>query len=397
MKLSHLTIIFIVIILPFSIVSRIKTEDYFLTLRDQVRLNNVIDSATQDALETLVEMNDEFQMINFNERFDITQEIAKESVKSFFRTFAVNFNMPYIENSTESYFSMYVPAIVIIAYDGFYIYSVDELSTGTYAYQMSPKIPYAYADKETGAIINFKLGNYVKIFTDGVFYEGELTDDYIDQSAAKYNEFATAYAGIPNATQTLLKDLPALTTDLSIIIYALAEKQLATGDKIVPAFLVPGSSGDTPLRKDYGSGDDNPSDFHKIRREVIISLIRETLQEEINSHETYAKVMGSMYDFNLPELANDDWVNSINDISVMSFVQGMQIGITSYYNNYALGGSRIVETDYLYGTINNRYHYSSCELIQDFFINGGGGVNNIFVNRVQAAEEGYYPCTICNP
>lgn len=405
MKLSHLTIIFIIIILPFSIVSRIKTEDYFLTLRDQVRLNNVIDVATQDAIDTLIEKNDDFQMINFNERFDVTQDIAKESVKSFFRTLAVNFNLPYIEGQTESYFSTYVPAIAIIAYDGFYIYSIDEAGESGFAYHMSPKIPYSYVDEDTGAIVNFTLGNYVSVFMDGVYYQGELSDDFLEQSAEKYAIYSAAYnsAHGGGGYSALLKDLPSLTTDLSVIIYAYfddPEPSRARFNK-VPKFLVPQSSGDghIPLTQDYGSGEE-PSRFHKIRREVILKLVKETLQDEINSHESYAKVMGSMYDFNLPEIPDDDWTNSINDITVMSFIQGMQVGTTSYYNNYALGGSRIVETDYLYGTSGDsisNYHYSTCPTIEGFFNGGANSVDNIFINRIQAAQSGYYPCTECNP
>lgn len=126
MKLSHFTIIFLIIILPFSIISRATMRDYFNTLKDEVRLNNVIDIATQDALETLVELNDEFQMLYFDERIDITKELALEAVRTYFQTLAINFNIPYIEGYTENYFSSYVPAIVIIAYDGFFIYSVDD-------------------------------------------------------------------------------------------------------------------------------------------------------------------------------------------------------------------------------------------------------------------------------
>ena len=112
MKLQHFTIIFLIIILPFSIICRSTMTNYSLMLKDQVRLNNVVDAATQDALDMLVELNDEFQMLFFNERFDITQALAKESVKSFFQTLAINFNMPYVPGNTESYFSMYIPAIL---------------------------------------------------------------------------------------------------------------------------------------------------------------------------------------------------------------------------------------------------------------------------------------------
>ena len=143
MKLQHFCIIFLIVILPFSIIARNTTREYMLTLRDQTRLNNVIDNATQDALDMIVELNDEFQSLYFAQQFNITQSVAKEAVKSFFQTLAINYNMPYIEGKTESYFSTYVPAIVLIGYDGFYIYSVDETASGIYAYKMSTKIPYA--------------------------------------------------------------------------------------------------------------------------------------------------------------------------------------------------------------------------------------------------------------
>ena len=67
MKLQHFAIIFIIIILPFSIICRRKMANYGMTLKDQVRLNNVVDAATQDALDMLVELNDEFQMMSYGD------------------------------------------------------------------------------------------------------------------------------------------------------------------------------------------------------------------------------------------------------------------------------------------------------------------------------------------
>lgn len=435
MKLSHLTIFFIIIILPFSIAVRNNMNNYFINLKDQTRLNNVIDIATGDALETLVELNDEFQMLYINERFDITQRLAEEAVESFFKTLAVNYNMPYIEGYTQSYFSVYVPAIVIVAYDGFFIYSVDDTGNG-YAYNMSPKIPYSYVDPTTDAIINFTLGNYIKMFTDGRYFEGEFTEDYyvgsdldddgnIDTgSKAKYNLYYEAYGGAsdPNADDNLYKDIAALTNDMSVIVAAMHEKELSTGNKIVPSFLIPPNSSDAgaiPFLRDYDQSDNDASAFHKKRREVIINIIRDTLRQEINSHQTYAKIMGSNYNFSLPEIANDDWTNSINDISVMSFIQGMPIGVNAYYNNYALGGSRIVQTDYIYATADNLYHSSDCKFVSWFSSSNGMHsippgysetdpevtVENIFVNRTEAAEyfdpdhpsKRYYPCLECRP
>lgn len=64
---------------------------------------------------------------------------------------------------------------------------------GEYAYQMSPKIPYTYTIPGTQIYINFTLGNYIKIATNGTIYEGELTDNYIEESEIKLWEYAEAY------------------------------------------------------------------------------------------------------------------------------------------------------------------------------------------------------------
>lgn len=394
MKLSHFTIIFLIIILPFSIIARNNTKEYFLVVKDQVRLNNIIDTATQDALDTLVDLNDEFQMLYIDQRFDVNQTMALEAIKSFFKTFAVNHNMPYVEGSTETYFSMYVPAILVIGYDGFFIYSVDETNGGKYSYQLSPKIPYSYIDSSSGAIINFSLGNYIRMYTNGKLYEGTISGEYLEDSINRYEEnFVKAYGGsrMDSAAQRyMLDNIQELTEDMSIIVATLCDNGLSSK---VPSFLrVSRSSGAPVPTVDYQRGvSEVASAFHQKRREVIIDIIRNTLQEEINSHSTYAKTLGSNYDFALPDIAMDDWTNSINDISVMSFVQGFPVGTSSYYNNYALGGSRIVETEYIYGTKDKIYHLKDCSRAHS------SDVDNVFLNRVQAAENGYWPCLICRP
>ena len=398
MKIQHFIIIFLILILPFSILCRSKMSDYKLMLRDQVRLNNVIDSATQDSLDMLVELNDEFQMLYFNERFNITQELAKESVKSFFQTLAINFNMPYREGATESYFSMYVPAIVIVGYDGFFIYSVDQTTTG-YVYKMSPKIPYTYYDEITGTVVHFSLGNHIKLYTNNKVYEGDLLRDYREDAEADYNEFYIPFDEAGYSEQQVLDMIPELTKSMSIIIEALH----TVNPSYIPSFLYPDSKSDpnaVPLTLDYGSGDRDASEFHQIRRNVIIELIQDALREEMNEHTTYASIYGIQYNFALPDITDDDWRNSINDISVMSFIQGMPIGVQQFYNNYALSGSRIIQTEYIYGTTDKYYHETWCPEIADFFdpdTTDTSDVDNVFITRVQAAQGGYYPCKVCRP
>ncbi len=403
MKLQHFCIWFLIVIMPFSILARNTTREYMLALRDQTRLNGVIDNATQDAVEMLIELNDEFQTVSFGTEFNVTYNIASEAVKSFFQTLAINFNMPYVEGETEAYFSMYVPAIVIVGYDGFFVYSVTEFND-SFEPRLSPKIPYAYEDPSTGAIINFTLGNDIRIFINGKYYEGSLTKNFTNDSLSEVETYILAFGGGSLGKNKMFQYLPDLTEDMSLVLCAIENYGTTPAGHTarVPDFLK-ASPGEIPLLQDTSrsGGDAVPaSKFHTKRREVIINTIKEVLQDEMNSHSDYAGIMGSSYDFSLPEITNDDWTNSINDISVLSFIQGIPIGVNMYYNNYALGGSKIIAANYLYGNTKGGvgyYHDESCQEVQDYLNGISTNMDNLFINRFDAASQGYFPCNKCKP
>lgn len=166
MKIQHYAIIFIIIILPFSIVCRSRINNKIDVLNNETRINNAIDTATMDAIDTLIELNDEYYALYEGQTIDVTPTIAKEGIKTFFQSLSINNNLPFIagDNGTEfaeNYFAPYIPAIVVIAFDGFYIYSVETKTDGTYDYILSPKIPYAY--EESGYYINFSLRKLYKV------------------------------------------------------------------------------------------------------------------------------------------------------------------------------------------------------------------------------------------
>ena len=157
MKIQHYAIIFIIIILPFSIICKTRITNKIDVLNNETRINNALDVATMDAVDTLIDLNNEYYALYEGQTIDITPTIAKEGLKTFFQSFSVNNNLPFVKDDTlaESYFSAYIPAIIVVAYDGFYIYSVEDKPGGTFGYVLSPKIPYAY--EEDGYYINFSL------------------------------------------------------------------------------------------------------------------------------------------------------------------------------------------------------------------------------------------------
>ena len=461
MKIQHWAIICIIIVLPISIICRNVISKKNLLLRDETRYNNIVDNATYDAISQIVEVSEE---LGYGKNIPITHAVADAAVDRFFNTLCVNFNMPIGRELAESYFCQYIPAIIIVGYDGLYVYSYEPNSEG-YEYVLKPKIPYAYTYEKNGkkVVINFTLDNYVTLYfkdmsflvgmpdetgnMDGTHvisgYVGEFLD--IDQNGvddlndmvsekgvlvewdgknveSKYTEnddpFGIEYieAGI-NGTdkiEYLMNQVPSFTDNLSYILKQLDEASYDIAGEF--NFLC---SDDTNQDYEYDINREvtnEASEFHALRRETIINLIRAVMKEEFNEHNVYADIIGLTYDFNIPDIAREQWNNTIDDISVLAFMQGMPMGGDTYYNNYSLGGSRIVQANYLYAeTVNGHrvYHKHYCPLIpknkdgsirysdgtdfpnEDFPDRMTSGIQEIFINADHAREANYYVCSEC--
>lgn len=83
--------------------------------------------------------------------------------------------------------------------------------------------------------------------------------------------------------------------------------------------------------------------FENNRRQVIIDILQSTMQLYINEHNKIASEFGISYEFRLPEIENDDWIRTVDDISMVSFFQGYPYGTsrTMVYNRYTVSGARI--------------------------------------------------------
>ena len=170
MKIQHYAIIFLLIIIPFSIVCRDIINKKMLNLRDETRYNNIIDNATYDAVSVIHDMAGTEQAgsrnIIYGKNVPVSESVAEACINRFFNTLCVDFNLPMGREIGESYFNRYIPAIIIVGYDGLYVYSCEETAQG-YKFELKPKIPYSASyDLGNGvtAIINYTLDNYVSIY-----------------------------------------------------------------------------------------------------------------------------------------------------------------------------------------------------------------------------------------
>ncbi|QDY82854.1 hypothetical protein FQU75_05305 [Paenibacillus polymyxa] len=90
--------------------------------------------------------------------------------------------------------------------------------------------------------------------------------------------------------------------------------------------------------------------FEQIRRSTIVSCVQEDLARIINIHNEKAARNGISYTFTLPLIPQEEWYNTIDDVGMIAFIQGIPVG-DRYYNNYGFGGGRVVRKKPIIGAI----------------------------------------------
>ena len=437
MKIQHWAIIFLIIIIPFSIVCRNVISKKMLNLRDETRYNNIVDNACYDAVAQLQELSNKDK---FGKKMSITDGVAEATVDRFFNTLSVNFNLPMDRDTSEAYFDRYIPAIIIVGYDGLYVYSCENVN-GEYKFTFKPKIPYTETiEYKTGeyCIINYTLDNYVKLYFPNITFGESYYTNMLpaDNSTGMGTHQIDGYVGVdidsdqdgipdflenfndinasggekptldpfnirPNVMRSG-KDLDKYVQDnlstmyneveLSYYLFEMAGNGIIDGEKIrflidegpngvvskhrhgtnlsehpsLASFYSDNTDKDdqakilglsfSPVNIDYQFDDNgkiisDASPFHIRRREVIINTIVSVMREEFNEHNSYAKTLGITYNFNIPNIGRDEWNNTIDDVTVVAFMQGMPVGTDSYYNNYSLGAARMVLKKNIFGEI----------------------------------------------
>lgn len=326
MKITNLAIAFVLIIVPFFVVSDLRVSSMNKVLQLEDHYDTALKTASQDA-SVILNMNplQEFEAsYQSNKFFKANKELG---VDSFFRTLYMNFNVeddPIGQGNLASY----VPAIVVVDYDGYWIYAMSEYTGNdgsiVYKHVWRPKKTYAFTDDQDNSI-NFTLDSYLRVYdaTERKWYEG-FREDLQDQ------------------------------TNISIL--------------------------------------DDPEQFEQKRRSIIVSSIQDDLAYFIDKHNEYATRYGISYTFTLPQIPQEEWTNSINDIGLMAFIQGIPMG-DQFYNNYAFGSGRLVRKTDIYGAVDDstgyKYYFrSSC--------NYPYRIEETFESEKLAASAGYYPLECFN-
>ena len=214
MKIQNLAIIFIIIILPISLVLSFYMQGRVTTLKNQLNYDTKLYNATYDAVKA-------FQINTLNSdtsnQANSKMRDLQAAVNSFFNSMQTNFSM---NGYSKDILQTHTPALVFTLYDGYYIYSPfnntldqetkDKLKTGTakegYTYDLKPYVYYSCRYKGSGydVVITYSLDSYITI-------QGIVDNTHWDEkgyllSGVNKNGDNISYRGVQIDTETGLKE-----------------------------------------------------------------------------------------------------------------------------------------------------------------------------------------------
>ncbi len=159
MKLQYIAVIFIIIIVPISLVLAEYLNIQISTITNQSFYAKQLNDATYDTIKA-------FQFNTVHNRYSSVANSKLRDIKASTNTF-FNSLCTALSRSRED-LQEYVPALTFTLYDGYYIYSRNRGED--YAYELKPYIYYTceYSNGVQRAIINYTLDNYITAY----YYDG---------------------------------------------------------------------------------------------------------------------------------------------------------------------------------------------------------------------------------
>ena len=399
MKIQSLAVIFIILILPISLVLATYTKTRVETVSLQATYDSKLNDATHDALKA-------YQINSFkNDTSGLVNSKIRDieaSVNTFFNSMSTNFSsLGYTKETLQNY----VPALVYTMYDGYYIYAPftnkldnevkDQTSfrNGEDIYGLKPYVYYScrYKGNNFDVVITYSLDNYIQIqgiVKDqpvneygyvlkkansknemGVYYDsstetayynkqeirgenGLEENIYIEGEVKKYKYIkknGTKYYTDGQTVFTVLNGKKIIQTEVTV-------EEIKNNKNAVNYYkesyylmnfidnnlsdlstenIVGFSSGSTyyNVGKIFsGDVEVKDSNFNTHRIDVIKNAIETNLSVAISNFNKYS---GVETNFQMPKLKDSDWDKIMDNISIISFFQGANIG-GKVYNGYSI-------------------------------------------------------------
>ena len=226
MKLQYIAIIFVLIIVPISMVMSVYIQNQIDAINLQTQYDSNLITATYDAIKAfqLNTVNNKYSGISDSKIRDI-----EASVNTFYNSLISSMSQ-YVQSPDE--LRDYTPALLYTLYDGYYIYTAydnvysttgmgeDEqvnidLDSNDYQYGLKPYVYYSakyQLNNGDVAIVNYTLDNYITVYgnieSDGSYVarSGYLINPDLVSEIDENNK-TLVYDGVEIGPETLQEHL----------------------------------------------------------------------------------------------------------------------------------------------------------------------------------------------
>ncbi|MCI9365481.1 MAG: hypothetical protein HFJ54_02445 [Clostridia bacterium] len=361
MKLQNLVIIFIVIALPVIIILSVFIEYQVDTVNLKADYSDKLLSATHDTLVT-------FQMNTTKNKYSSVSDSLIRDIEASINTFATTLSTRLgMSGSNKDYAMSYIPALLFTLYDGYYIYTPTAKEDGTFEHSLKPYVyytkQYESASGNKKVVINFSLDNYVAVYYDNnddnlyrsrAGYLEILSNSEADTRGVYYDEASERvyYKGIEierdeqlfRKTYTYNLDDNGAAIDFNnnndvvetstsaYDYYKEAWYFTHWYNEIMEEALGGINFNNSPLNIGVENSPlpGEPSRFNDEKNKVIEDTITRNLIQAMEAFSGHADE-----EFRMPELTGEDWYTILNNVCIISFMQGMPCGTTTY-NDYVI-------------------------------------------------------------
>lgn len=419
MKYQYLAVVFVIIMLPISLVFSAYLGAQLQTLDLQLSYDTKLDNTTYDAIKAF-----QLNTVNSGTSDFLNSKIRdiEAAANSFFTSLATNFNM---SGYNSEILQEYVPALVFTLYDGFYIYSPFEntldadtasrlpanatYTNGEEVTGLKPYIYYScrYVRGQIDVTITYSLDNYITI--QGTDQNGKAINDagyLIDDVTYNVSSGQVTYRGIEITSETPLEEFVGdkkyqyikingqkyyldesnsagprwfyldngkmaylnenqnfrdENNDMAYRYYKEAAEfknrlsnygilNLRSSDARSPqgTALTPVTDINGDVIYDFTGGDykifdfsdnggtsnieEKDSNFNDHRLAVIRYVIETNLSVALANYNNYGT---GNFEFRMPKLGEEEWNRILNNVCLISFLQGLSIG-GKIYNGYSV-------------------------------------------------------------
>lgn len=405
MKIQHLAVIFVIIIMPISLVLSAYVSSHITTIENQTQYTTKLINATYDAAKA-------FQINTFNNRYSTLNNSKirdiEASISTFYRTLGTNMGaIGYGSIELQSY----TPAILCTLYDGYYIYTkYYDTELKDYTYGLKPFISYScryVKSPNYDFVVNYSLDNTITVigkvngipvqksghivadtinpvvddetlsedliiinennnepkrFEYVIYGNEKIYKDYTLDADGKeqYFRYSTDYRKnyVSSSSYDEINNFFNGDGKLSAKKYYYDAISFTSWVKselggIEASNAVDSEGHQITFASDIGgttkifeiSSTNNPlvssSNFNEHRMNVIRYSIQSNLAAAITN---YSKLSPTGFEFAMPKIEEDEWDKIVNNVCFVTFLQGLPIGSKTYSNYCVVANNTNQET-----------------------------------------------------